>query len=300
MTEDPQKSNGDQSGIGGLTEILKLQAEALARMSERMASQHAPPVGGHPLALPPRLDGAGGHLPIFPGDPSASEESLPVLTAFRKFLEAERRKARLRFVWMSVAFAIAMSGVIGGAFYFWKNRVRQLSVAIQGAQAVAADANVAARERTEAGEKAQRVAEAAAQSVTDAKRTLSAAQSNLAAEVARNLSAAQSNLSVDAVSRAGELDRLKEMISSLQLENAVLISQVNALTKKTDELRETAAAAETAERPAEPVPATAPERGGSRPGAGPPAPRVKKTDEPIRISAPGLSGAVQLRLPETP
>ena len=285
MTDETQKANSDPGGVGGLTEILKLQAEALARMSERMAGQQAPPLSGPPLALPPRFDGTGGHLPIMAGDPAMSEEGLPVLSAFRKFLETERRKARRRFVWMSVLFAILMGGVLAAAAYLWSNRVRELRSDIAGVRTEAAEAKVAAQVRTDAGEKAQRVAEIAVKSVSDVKNNLSAAQSNLAAEV---------------VSRSGEIDRLKEMISSLQLENAVLISQVNALTKKTAEME--------AGPPAEEVPDTV-EPPVAGPGAGRELPKSyavptsaagRKVEEPFRISAPGLSGSVQLHLPETP
>lgn len=285
MTDETQKANSDPGGVGGLTEILKLQAEALARMSERMAGQQAPHLSGPPLALPPRFDGAGGHFPVMAGDPAMSEEGLPVLNAFRKFLETERRKARRRFVWMSVLFVVFMGGVIAAAASLWSNRVRELSSDIAGVRTEAAEAKVAAQVRTDAGEKAQRVAESAVKSVSDIKNNLSAAQSNLAAEV---------------VSRSGEIDRLKEMISSLQLENAVLISQVNTLTKKTAELEAGPAAEEVPETMAQPV--TGPWQGREAPKSyAVPSPAAgRKAGEPLRISAPGLSGSVQLHLPETP
>ena len=98
---DTPNDEGKRSEIGNLTEILRLQAETLARMTSRMGAGVPPDPPAARLPQGARFadddedDDATGNsaLPVLARDPSVSGESLPVLNTFRKFLADERRRA---------------------------------------------------------------------------------------------------------------------------------------------------------------------------------------------------------------
>ncbi|MEI7436410.1 MAG: hypothetical protein WCL16_06350, partial [bacterium] len=110
---DTRNDDGKRSEIGNLTEILRLQAETLARMTSRMGNgaSQIPPAARLPegarFADDDDDDEVNGNsaLPVLARDPSASGDSLPVLNTFRKFLADERRRARRRLTAAAIVFA---------------------------------------------------------------------------------------------------------------------------------------------------------------------------------------------------
>lgn len=256
------------------------------------------------MALPPRLDGASGHFPALSDDPSLAEESLPVLNAFRRFLESERRKARVRFLWLTLFCFLTIVATLAAAYVLWQARVNQLDQGLRSAQSAAAlvaasQTNVVAEARDAASQAARDAAsQAARDAASKAARDMAATAQNsiglLREDVKSHLLAAQSNMTSEAALREGEMERLRESIAALQLENAVLIAQIKQLVKRTEEERPEPEPEEPAAPPPPPsraavAPAPVPEQG-----------KVPKSEDPLTIVAPGLGRKVELRLPPGP
>lgn len=218
MTDDTQKMNSDSKGMENLTEVLRLQAEALARISERMVGmQDHGSMGGAVLGLPPRLEPAGSHdLPVLAGDPALSEESMPVLNAFRKFIDAERRRARVRVMWLSFVFVVLLACVLGTVLYLVRSRAEELQTDIQGARRQVTEV----RSSTDA--ELKRMAEAAARLTTDINRGFKVAHSNVVSQMG---------------TRDAEIDKLKETISTLEIDNAMLVGRLKEVLDRTEQLQ---------------------------------------------------------------
>ncbi len=218
MTDDTQQTNPDGRGMENLTEVLRLQAEALARMSERMAGrQDHGGGGGAVLGLPPRLEPGGSHdLPVLAGDPALSDESLPVLNAFRKFIDAERRRARIRLMWLSLMFAVLLAGVLGAVLYLVRARSEELQADIQGARRQVTEV----RSSTDA--ELKRMAQASARLTTDINQGFRVAHSNVASQMG---------------TRDVEIDKLKETISTLEIDNAKLVGRLKEILDRTEQLQ---------------------------------------------------------------
>jgi hypothetical protein len=267
MTDEPNKRVEDARTTDSLSEVLRLQAEALARMSERLGRR--PDEAAVP---PPRPGGEdGGHLPMLANDPSLSEESLPVLNTFKKFLDAERRRARRRVVWVSLVFGIGFMAVLGVVAWVGRERIRDLRKAL-GAANERMEANQ--RQTEEDLAKANRIATVHASTVQqDLRRGLLASHQVLA-----------SNMTVQLEGRNAEVEQLKEKLSSLEIENALLIGQLKELAETTKRLQENLAGGLVGSPAAEAVPAEEPT---NRP-------------PPVLINSPGYGRPVQLRIPMSP
>ena len=144
-------------------------------------------------------------------DESLSAESLPVLNAFREFLEIERRRTRHRIIGLSVfvvVLFIALAVVAGlVARKFWWSV--QTDLANQQQTAVQA--------RTLA-EETKKVTATALQNV-------SVTTHNLKADFARerqDLSRKQQELDSRVEDGADEARRMKDVVSALEIENATL------------------------------------------------------------------------------
>jgi hypothetical protein len=90
-----------------------------------------------------------------------------------------------------------------------------------------------------------------------------------------------SNMTVQLENRDVEVDRLKEKLSALEIENAMLVGQLKELAETTRQLQESLVAApESAPAPVEPV--------------------VTNRPPPMLINSPGYGRPVQLRIPLVP
>lgn len=219
MSDDPQKTNVDGRGLDNLTEVLRLQAETLARISERMAGMPPPqsPAAGALKALPPRDAGGESYgLPVLAGDPSLSEESLPVLNAFRKFIDAERRRARIRLIWATFGFAVLLTVVLGAVLYLAHAKAEDMQADIRAARQQASEA------RASADAEGRKLAEAAL---------------TLKHDVSYNLNVASSNVVARMQSRDAEVERLRETISNLEMDNAELLGKLKSVVEKTEQLQ---------------------------------------------------------------
>ena len=284
MSDDTHKIEVDQKGMDNLTEVLRLQAETLSRIAERMAGPQAG-TGGPALLPPPRGEPTGTHLPALADDPSLSSESLPVLNAFRKFLDAERRRARQRILWTTLIFAVVLAGALAAIVYLGRSHVDELKSDIRFA-----NQNTAEFKK-----------ELADQAVADAefKKRMADTASGLKHDVGRSFVAAQSNLTSQMSARDAEIERMRDTISSLQIENAMLVGQVKDVIKKTEQMQAEASPAATAEaEPAatEPAVPAAPPELEPEPTNSLPEPRA---DAPVVFGRPG-GKAIQFRLPPAP
>lgn len=232
MTDEKQAPETDHRGVDSLTEVLRLQAEALSRISERMSGMKGPASepSAIPSDVPPRVaPGDGAHLPVLAGDPSLNEESLPVLNSFKKFLDQERRRSRKRILWVLLGFTVAFACVLGVIVWMNLENVQQLNSDINQAN----DRTERARKTAEA-EIRRMEAKAASAAVETA--------AEMRKDVTRNILWAHtmitSNVTSKIEGRDEELERLKEKISSLEIENTLLTQQINELGRRMKAIEE--------------------------------------------------------------
>jgi hypothetical protein len=275
---DENKTAGDDNkGPTSLSEVLRLQAVALARMSERMSNrQQGPETQPVPVPQRPRQED---QFPVLARDAALSEDSLPVLNTFRKFLEAERQRARRRVIWVSVLLGAGFMIVVGVVAWAGRERIAELKAEIMSASSRAADA------RLKADLELNRIAESAA-----------AAASSLKLDLRRNVisshSILSSNLNTKLLGRDAELEQVKEKLLSMEIENAMLMSQLKELAETSRQLQENYAAwiqSTPASNPPEPVEV--------EPATGT---TTEAKNLPLMIRSPGQGRSVQLRVPMAP
>ncbi len=279
MTNDQNRAGDSGKDSGGLSEILRLQAVALARMSERLAGQQEPESPALPVPRAAPHDTRPRHedqFPVLASDAALSDESLPVLNTFKKFLEAERRRARRRVIWISLAFGAGMVVIMGALAWLGRERIAELRQAIGTASAQANESRL----KTDA--EIKKVSESAITLKQDLWRTVLSSHSMLS-----------SNLNTKWVGREAEVDQLKEKLSALEIENAMLVGRLKELADTTMRLQESY---ETwIEKSASVEPAGQVQTGVVS-GASP----TEAKNLPLLINAPGYGRAVNLRLPSTP
>ncbi len=221
MTEQNQHTDGGTSP--DLNEVLRLQAVALARMSERMDAHRTP--GPKPLPSPPVERPAGGNLPVLASDAALTEDSLPVLNAFRDFLEQERRRTRARILWVSLSFAVVFG--VAAAVVIWMGRERLLELRSDlGSTTRKVDQSL-----QDANAEMRKVSEAAGRTVTTIQRDVNATLHKTQSTIA-------SNVAVEMQSRDAELGLLKEKLAALEIENAVLIGRLREADRAAAEAAE--------------------------------------------------------------
>lgn len=291
MTDEKQNPDLDHRSVDGLTEVLRLQAEALSRISERMAGMRGSSPGAAPLNPPPvtpgREAGDGANLPVLASDPSLDEDSLPVLNSFKKFLDHERRRARKRILWTLLAFTAAFSAVLAAIVWLNTEHVAALKSDIQLEQAVSE------KSRKEASSEIRKVSEAAAQSATQ---NATAMRKDITRNILWAHSVISSNLSSELSGRDTEISELKDKIAALELDNTMLAKQLNELGRRLkaveDDYRD------FLERP----PLEADFRDVKAPVAPEslnlPAANAVRVTSPLMINSPRLGRTLQLQVPK--
>lgn len=291
MTDEKQNPDLDHRSVDGLTEVLRLQAEALSRISERMAGMRGSSPGAAPLNPPPvtpgREAGDGANLPVLASDPSLDEDSLPVLNSFKKFLDHERRRARKRILWTLLAFTAAFSAVLAAIVWLNTEHVAALKSDIQLEQAVSE------KSRKEASSEIRKVSEAAAQSATQ---NATAMRKDITRNILWAHSVISSNLSSELSGRDTEISELKDKIAALELDNTMLAKQLNELGRRLkaveDDYRD------FLERP----PLEADFRDVKAPMAPEslnlPAANAVRVTSPLMINSPRLGRTLQLQVPK--
>lgn len=223
MIDNKNSLESGNRGVEGLTEVLRLQAEALSRISERMAGMDQAAGKIPPVSSGKDRRGEGLNLPVLAGDPALSEESLPVLNSFKQFLDQERQRGRKRFIWGLLGFAVVFSCVL--AVIVWMNgkRVHELKTDIQQTS------TRLDRSQQESEAELKRVADKAAQSVV---KNTAAIRSDITRNILWAHSALASNMSTELTGRDSEIERLKEKVSTLEVDNTLLTRQVSELVQR--------------------------------------------------------------------
>ena len=227
MSNEKQTPDQDQRSMDGLTEVLRLQAEALSRISERMSGMRGtiPEPGPAKLKATPGKSEpqAGIHLPVLSGDPAVTEDSLPILNSFKKFLDDERRQTRKRILWVVLGVTVCFAAVLAVIVWLNSEKVNSLNTDI-----------ARQRERTE---KTRQDAESELKRV-ESKATQAVAQNaaTLHKDITRNIlwahSVISSNVSSELSGRDNEVDRLKDKISALEVDNTMLTRKLNELSRR--------------------------------------------------------------------
>ncbi|MEI6564651.1 MAG: hypothetical protein WCO42_10145 [bacterium] len=225
MTEEKNNQDPEHRGMAGLTEVLRLQAEALSRISERMAglphsTGDTPP---QPLVQAGAAAGGGANLPALAGDRALNEDSLPVLNSFKKFLDQERRRGRRRMLWALLGFTLVFASVLAVIVWLSSERVKEIKADIRQTGARLD------RSKEAAEFEIQKVASKADQA---AARNALAMRSDITRNILWAHSALSSNMTTELSGRDSEIERLKEKVSSLEIDNAMLTGQVTDLAKR--------------------------------------------------------------------
>lgn len=186
----------------------------------RELTEHAPPYEAPAELTPVRRDA---HA-VAP-----SVESLPVLEAFRTFLEAERRQTRQRMRAMIVAFAVVLVAVVAGGLTI----IRSHLAAISRDYGVIREAleDDAARFDRNTAEAVARVGRTA-QATQDAAARAEAAAVNLRADLDRQSEAllgARGALGVQLGVQSNTLDRIHAFLEVLRAENRSVRDRLQAL-----------------------------------------------------------------------
>jgi hypothetical protein len=220
MTMTEEHKPDDEPTAPDLNEVLRLQAVALARMSERMNMHQS----GAARPLPPVQDRTGSCLPMLASDVALSEDSMPVLSAFREFLDQERRRTRARILWISLLFVVLFSASAAVLVWMGREHIQELRADIGTANRKVE----ASRERADA--EIRKISERANQSATVLKRDLNSSMTQAQSVLA-------SNLNTKLQRSDAEMDLLKDKLSALEIENAVLVGRLREALERAEALQ---------------------------------------------------------------
>jgi len=237
---DTPNDDGKRSEIGNLTEILRLQAETLARMTSRMgdAAPQAPPAARLPQGArfsdddeDDDLATGNNALPVLARDPSASGESLPVLNTFRKFLADERRRARRRLTVAAVVFSALLIVILTALIWVGRDRLQNMREELSGKQA-----QLQAGLKAGLQEHEGQILEKNRQLTDDKVNQVAAATLRYGAALTNQTATTQRELRQDLDAQGMDLGRAKETVPKLQIENADLGRQLQELRFRTEYL----------------------------------------------------------------
>jgi hypothetical protein len=315
MKDDTDRRDNEPGDEQDLAEVIRLQAEALARISGRMAGRraerHAGETGGGAGGVkpPPRASigqlvrtgapAGGSGLPVLADDAALSLESMPVLNAFRQFLDAERRRARRRQMALAGVFIALLAAVMAVGVIVGRRHLARMQAEVDAAR------EESVRDRAESEEHMRRMALTAAD-MSDAReqvqqdlRGVAEGTAALRQELTNQLRAARQELVRQVAFQTNEILRLQDVIASLQIENAQLgnrLATMAAAPRTENVLPETPPGQDDGLTPIpEPLPAAGDERMDA-----PAAPPVEAGAVPLTLRPQNLPRPVQIRLPVAP
>jgi hypothetical protein len=343
MKDDHEANEGrgardDGGNEADLAEVIRLQAEALARISGRMSGHRTeregrdiPPPGrgrseSGDVLLARRPAAHDDSLPVLGDDPALSADQMPVLNAFKKFLDMERRRTRRRMIEGGILVGLLLVGVLTAGFVLGRNRLAELSDRLREQR------ESSERARLDTETELRRVAWAAqelrtARSLADADlRRLQENAALLRHELTNQVLQARTQLVTEISRQSQDLERMKKMIASLESENVRLqtdladIRTAPPVLPPTPVVTEPAAPVEEDEVDAdfaaalrargEELPAAPPAPLGLEPAPAPeaplPGPRRTQTagsregSLPLVIAPSNLTRSVEFRLPLIP
>ncbi len=254
------KPDSTPGGLTDISQLLQRQAEELSRLSQQLSGTNSapgtPPGGERPFGaekppvqtwpLPVKTVPVGdhsSHLPILASDPALSADSLPVLDAFREFLEEERRRTRRRMIRLMTAGGLIILGIMGVVAWGIDRSIRQTRHDLQITQVKASQ--LATEQAEQVGqvsltasnlERRMLVERQKVQSVAMAATNL---QKMVEAEKIRN-DQVRSQTAETMNDQQEEIQRLKEMITTLEIDNALLTGSLKELRGEGDAMEKEA------------------------------------------------------------
>ncbi len=204
------------------------------------------------------------------GDEALDEDSLPVLNAFRQFLDAERRRAKRQMLLLIAGFVVVLASLAGGGGWYIWHVLRRVETGMES------DKVRSEEDRLVVISNLQNVARAAVtlkKDVLDTRKTSAVLQDQVAEQ-------------------SGELSKLLDTITTLEIQN----SKLQRSMRKLDVVREGGAFRPALEpaMPAEP-PALGVDSGvaGALP---PPAVSTLPPVDPAPVSGSPMPGGVPFRM----
>jgi hypothetical protein len=235
-----------------ISQLLQRQAEELSRLSQQIsgtASAPGGPSGGDrnfgaekpPVQTWPIPVKAGpaneSQLPMLASDPSLSADSLPVLDAFRQFLEEERRRTRRRMIRLMTVGGLIVLGIMGVVAWGIDRSVRQTRRDLQVTQVKASQ--LATEQAEQVGKVSMTASNLERRMILERQRVQSVAvaatnlQKIVEAEKIRN-DQIRGQTAETIGDQQAEIQRLKEMITSLEIDNALLTGSIKDLQGEGD------------------------------------------------------------------
>jgi len=180
-------------------------------LAARLRKAASPAIEPVPAMDLPQKRPAASPTPRQPDVPETSQDNLPVLEAFQRFLDAERRKTRRRLLAVSLSFLVVLTAIVGGATFMgvaFFAELRRDFDDIENSVARTRDNNLRIQE--------------------DAEKTLKAVEKQRHEIMAdyenekKSLSTAQSEIESQMRSHTTALDEIKAMVATLKSENSLL------------------------------------------------------------------------------
>jgi len=247
MNESDHAGDKAASDLTNLSDVIRRHAEELARLSGRLAYDASQPPPG--VAMPPPVQtpvftprgDKGANLPARAGDPSLAGDSLPVLTAFREFLEQERLRTRRRMMrvgYLTLAGAMILVA-IGLLVGHWD--VSQTRIKLEAARR-ASDAKL-----SKYGDRAVKVERALAREWQDLRAAAGATSNHLNRMIISEKKAMlvnQSAIVERLLEQTAELEKMREAITALEIEKASLAGNLSTMAAEIEEYKAAAAKSE--------------------------------------------------------
>lgn len=253
MTNNETKSEPAAGGLSDVSQLLRRQAEELSRLSQQLSgaapsagtavpvdrtpSAEKPPVQTWmPPGKPPFAAVGGGesHLPVLASDPALSADSLPVLDAFRQFLDEERRRTRRRMIRLMAGGAVIILGIMAVVAWGIDRSIRQTRHELQitqqkTSQLATAQADQVGKVSLTASNLERRISyeRLKVQSVATNLQKMVEAEKQRSDQVLNRTAATMTD-------QQEEIQRLKEMIATLEIDNALLMGSIKELKGEGD------------------------------------------------------------------
>jgi len=246
------KNDTTPNGMSDISKLLQKQAEELSRLSQQLSgttSATGTPPGGErnfgaekpPVqtwSVPVKTVPAGeSQLPVLASDPALSADSLPVLDAFRQFLEEERRRTRRRMIRLMVVGGLIVLGIMGIVAWGIDQSIRQTRHDLHLTQMKASQ--LATVQAEQVGQVSLTASNLERRMIVERQKvqSVAVAATNLqkiveAEKLQNDLARGQTKETIN--DQQEEIQRLKELVTTLEIDNALLTGSIKDLKGEGD------------------------------------------------------------------